>query len=250
MKKKLIEVALPLEAINRGCEEDKNRKTGHIRNLHKWFAPMPLPLWRAMLFAAIVEDPSESLPEDQAEQERERLTRLIERLSQFEAYKDEALLSDVRSEVARAVGSNPPTVVDPFCGGGSTALEAQRLGLVTRASDLNPVPVLITTVLCRVPGLFGGLPPIGSTRNDSLNLTEAPLRLSGFKADVEHYAARVRELAWQRLEEHPVQPEAMQRQGFVQPFRQTAGRGLVPVSSSSRWSVSSAPSASVYVGRL
>ena len=202
MKKKLIEVALPLEAINRGCVEDKNRKTGHIRNLHKWFAPMPLPLWRAMLFAAIVEDPSESLPEDQAEQERERLTRLIERLSQFEAYKDEALLSDVRSEVARAVGSNPPTVVDPFCGGGSTALEAQRLGLVTRASDLNPVPVLITTVLCRVPGLFGGLPPIGSTRNDSLNLTEAPLRLSGFKADVEHYAARVRELAWQRLEEH------------------------------------------------
>ncbi len=56
-RKKLIEVALPLDAINRGCEEDKNRKTGHIRNLHKWFAPMPLPAWRAMLLASIIDDP-------------------------------------------------------------------------------------------------------------------------------------------------------------------------------------------------
>src|SRR5437879_1359293 len=124
VRKKLIEVALPLEAINRGCEDDKNRKTGHIRNLHKWFAPMPLPSWRAMLFASIVDDPGEYLSEKEADRERQRLLRLVERLSVFEAHKDQSLLAEVRSEIAKAVGSNPPTVVDPFCGGGSTLLEA------------------------------------------------------------------------------------------------------------------------------
>jgi putative DNA methylase len=82
-KKKLIEVALPLEAINKGCEEDKNRKTGHIRNLHKWFAPMPLPSWRAMLFAALVDEPDNS----DGGKEKSRLFGIIERLSRFDAYK-------------------------------------------------------------------------------------------------------------------------------------------------------------------
>src|SRR5436309_1746754 len=87
-RKKLIEVALPLDAVNRGCEEDKNRKTGHIRNLHKWFAPMPLPSWRAMLFAALVDDPAEHLPEELAEAERDRLLDLVARLSSFDSHKD------------------------------------------------------------------------------------------------------------------------------------------------------------------
>src|SRR2546425_147827 len=98
MKKKLIEVALPLGAINRGCEEDKNRKTGHIRNLHKWFAPMPLPSWRAMLFAALVDDPGEFLPKKEAERERERLMHLVERLALFDAYKDADVLAQAREE--------------------------------------------------------------------------------------------------------------------------------------------------------
>lgn len=72
-KRKLIEVALPLDAINAACKADKDRVTGTIRNLHKWFAPMPLPAWRALLFAALVDDPGE-------EAERDRLLRLIERL--------------------------------------------------------------------------------------------------------------------------------------------------------------------------
>jgi hypothetical protein len=83
-KQKLIEVALPLDAINRGCEEDKNRKTGHIRNLHKWFAPMPLPSWRAMLFAAIVDDPGDHADANgTCVAERARLLALVERLSAF-----------------------------------------------------------------------------------------------------------------------------------------------------------------------
>lgn len=199
-RKKLIEVALPLVAINRGCEEDKNRKTGHIRNLHKWFAPMPLPSWRAMLFATLVDDPGEYLPEKEAERERERLMELVERLSKFDAYKDRSLLADIRREIANAVGSAAPTVVDPFCGGGSTVLEAQRLGLATRASDLNPVPVLITTVLCRIPPLFGNKRPVSGSNGNAL-IGES-FGLDGLKVDVTHYAARIRELAWKALEKY------------------------------------------------
>ncbi len=199
-KKKLIEVAFPLQAINRGCEEDKNRKTGHIRNLHKWFAPMPLPSWRAMLFAALVDDPGEYLPEKEAELERGRLMQLVERLSRFDAHKDRNLLSDARDEVTKAVGAVPPTVVDPFCGGGSTLLEAQRLGLATRASDLNPVQVLITTVLCRIPALFSNRGPVSPTYDATL--PSQSLGVQALKTDVTHYAARVRELAWKALEKY------------------------------------------------
>lgn len=199
-KKKLIEVALPLDAVNRGCEEDKNRKTGHIRNLHKWFAPMPLPSWRAMIFAAVVDDPGEYLPEETAEAERDRLLDLVARLSSFDAHKDHALIEQARAEIARAVGSEGVTVVDPFCGGGSTLVEAQRLGLASRASDLNPVPVLITTVLCRVPGLFANRAAVGPVVNR--DLVREHSGLAAFKADVAYYASKVRELAYGVLEKH------------------------------------------------
>src|SRR5947207_15075274 len=99
IRRKLIEVALPLDAINRGCEEDKNRKTGHIRNLHKWFAPMPLPAWRAMIFASLVDDPSEHLPDEAAAQERLRLFGIVERLSAFDGYKDESLIATARRDI-------------------------------------------------------------------------------------------------------------------------------------------------------
>ena len=196
-KKKLIEVALPLQAVNRGCEEDKNRKTGHIRNLHKWFAPMPLPSWRAMLFASLVDDPGESLPKKEADRERAKLLQLIERLSTFEAHNDDLLLGEVRQEIWKAVGAAPPVIVDPFCGGGSTILEAQRLGLATQASDLNPVPVLITTVLCRIPSLFRNQGPI--SRSDSPGLLGGLTGLHGLKTDVVHYANRLRQLAFSSL---------------------------------------------------
>jgi putative DNA methylase len=196
-RKKLIEVALPLETINRGCVDDKNRKTGHIRNLHKWFAPMPLPAWRAMLFATLIDDPGEHLQYPEAALERERLFRLIERLSSFDAYKDAGLLDDVRAEIARATSPTVPTVVDPFCGGGSTVLEAQRLGLPTLASDLNPVPVVITTVLCRVPALFGNRSPVNPLANKKL--LEGNSGIEGFKTDVTLYARRVCDLARARL---------------------------------------------------
>ncbi|MGH8065571.1 MAG: DUF1156 domain-containing protein [Candidatus Entotheonellia bacterium] len=138
-RRKLIEVALPLEAINRACIEDKNRKTGHIRNLHKWFAPMPLPAWRAVLFASLIDDPGNELPDNEAERERHRLFQLIERLVPFEAINDQQTIAEAKAAIQRCLGNNLPTIADPFCGGGSTVVEAQQLGLPSFASDLNPL---------------------------------------------------------------------------------------------------------------
>jgi hypothetical protein len=102
-RKKLIEVALPLEAINRACIEDKNRKTGHIRNLHKWFAPMPLPAWRAVLFASLIDDPGNELPDNEAERERHRLFQIIERLLPFEAINDQQTIADARAAIQQCL---------------------------------------------------------------------------------------------------------------------------------------------------
>ena len=115
MKKKLIEVALPLDAINSGCEEDKNRKTGHIRNLHKWFAPMPLPAWRAILLASVIHDPGNELPPDLAADERQRLFRLIAAVAPLDAFEKRQILDEARAAVVAATCGHLPTVVDPFC---------------------------------------------------------------------------------------------------------------------------------------
>jgi putative DNA methylase len=153
-----------------------------------------------MIFASLIDDPGEHLPEQEAQHERERLMQLIERLSMFEAYKDRNLLADVRAEINKVVGSEPPTIVDPFCGGGSTLLEAQRLGLNTSASDLNPIPVLITTVLCRIPPLFKNGRPVNPERDHGL--MDDHSGLGGLKADIIYYASQVRELARPVLASH------------------------------------------------
>lgn len=197
-RRKLIEVALPLEAINAACVEDKNRKTGHIRNIHKWFAPMPLPAWRAMLVASLVDDPSNDLPEPAAAEKRVELFDLIRRIAPLDAHRDAALMAEVRDSITKACGGKTPTIVDPFCGGGSTIVEAQRLGLRSIASDLNPIPVLITTALCRAPQLFHGRPPVSP---------DAPSRTEwggaeGLLADVRAYARAARARAWTELASH------------------------------------------------
>lgn len=197
-RKKLIEVALPLAAINAACVEDKNRKTGHIRNLHKWFAPMPLPAWRAMLFASLVDDPSNDLDEAKAAVERARLFDILARICPLDAHRDAEALSKARAAIRASVGDPLPTVLDPFCGGGSTVLEAQRLGLPTIASDLNPVPVLITTTLCRVVPLFTNCQPVNSAAGEQTG-TVPRAGIEGLLEDIRHYAAVVKERAWKRL---------------------------------------------------
>jgi putative DNA methylase len=154
IRRKLIEVALPLEAINAASAREKSIRHGHPSTLHLWWARRPLAACRAVLFAQIVDDPStwpERFPsEDEQKAERGRLHKLIERLVPWEASNDEVVLNEARFEIARSIawsrGEEPPPaetpkavgqylldhappVYDPFCGGGSIPLEAQRLGL-------------------------------------------------------------------------------------------------------------------------
>jgi putative DNA methylase len=196
-RKKLIEVALPLEAINRACIEDKNRKTGHIRNLHKWFAPMPLPAWRAVLFASLIDDPGNELPDNEAERERHRLFQIIERLLPFEAINDQQTIADARAAIQQCLGNNLPTIADPFCGGGSTVVEAQRLGLPSFASDLNPLAVLITTMLTVIPARVVGCTPVNPQDREQNLLSQGGLE--GFTADVRYYAEKIEQVARKRI---------------------------------------------------
>src|SRR5438270_11989072 len=150
MRKKLIEVALPLEAINVASAREKSIRHGHPSTLHLWWARRPLAACRAVLFAQLVDDPSsvpEEFPTDEAQDaERQRLFRVIERLVVWENSNDAATLNSAAAEIRRWSDELPP-LLDPFCGGGSIPLEAHRLGLQVFAADLNPVAVLITKAL-------------------------------------------------------------------------------------------------------
>jgi putative DNA methylase len=190
--RKLIEVGLPLEEINAACKAYKDRKVGTIRNLHKWFAAMPLPAWRALLFAALVDAPED----DNA---RIYLLDLIKRLVANGAdLPDESDMHEARMALERQFPDGPPMVLDPFCGGGSTLVEAQRLGLSTLGTDLNPVPVLITRALTELlPKVQKGKPVHPPMPGDSLFDPETSHSgpFSGFIEDVRFYAQVVQDSA-------------------------------------------------------
>ena len=133
MGKKLIEVSpfLPLDAISVASRADKDKKTGTIKNVHKWFAPMPTPALRALIFAAAAD-----APED--DDERGRLMDLVKRLVRANGNApDVATLAEAHDAIRASNGGELPTIFDPFCGGGSTLIEAQRLGLPAIASTLR-----------------------------------------------------------------------------------------------------------------
>src|SRR5438045_2569901 len=157
-RKKLIEVALPLDAINKASAREKSIRRGHPSTLHLWWSRKPLATCRAVLFASIVDDPSsdsDRFPTEEAQHtERQRLFRIIEELVKWENTTNEAVLNSARFEILQATNGEPPPVLDPFCGGGSIPLEAQRLGLAAHGNDLNPVAVLITKALIDIPSRF------------------------------------------------------------------------------------------------
>lgn len=178
--KKLIEVALPLEEINKASAREKSIRHGHPSTLHLWWARRPLAACRAVLFSSLVDDPGEYIEDEaKAHAERERLFDLITKLVQWENSNNETVLDEARLEIARSVARNlnvdlpigkeavreflatkAPPVLDPFAGGGSIPLEAQRLGLRAYASDLNPVAVLINKALIEIPPRFANMPPV------------------------------------------------------------------------------------------
>lgn len=200
-KRKLIEVALPLEVINRESAREKSIRHGHPSTLHLWWARRPLAAARAVLFAQLVDDPSSlpgQFPTEEAQRvERERLHGIIERLVVWENVRDERLLAEAHAEIMKSCDGNPPAILDPFAGGGTIPLEAQRLGLEAHASDLNPVAVLINKALIEIPPKFRDQKPVFP------GLAESEVRdwrgPEGLAADVRAYGAWMRDQAQERI---------------------------------------------------
>ncbi len=259
-RKKLIEVALPLEKINVAAAREKSIRHGHPSTLHLWWARRPLAACRAVLFASLVDDPDSdpkwrrpdgTVDEEAAGDERAKLFTLIEDLVQWENSNNPRVIEKARAEIARCVASRkletgelkkdavvfgprkgqahpkgpvsgegvtawdvvcrqaPPNVVnaflaehappvlDPFCGGGSIPLEAQRLGLVAHASDLNPVAVLITKALIEIPPKFAGRPPVNpEARKKPMAVYRGA---AGLAEDVRYYGKWMRDEAEKRI---------------------------------------------------
>ena len=200
-KRKLIEVALPLDAINRESAREKSIRRGHPSTLHLWWARRPLATARAVLFSQLVDDPSSRSDEFPTEElqrkERERLHRLIERLVVWENLNNEKLLAAAHAEIVNSTDGKLPVILDPFAGGGTIPLEAQRLGLEAHASDLNPVAVLINKALIEFPPKYRNKPPVFP------GLADSEIRqwrgVEGLAADVHQYGMWMRDEAARRL---------------------------------------------------
>ena len=221
-RKKLIEVALPLDAINTAAAREKSIRHGHPSTLHLWWARRPLAAARAVIFAQMVDDPSsrpELFPtEDAQEKERQRLFGIIEELVTWENTTNETVLQAARDEIReswwRTCGDNMddpraaelfdperlPPFHDPFAGGGSLPLEAQRLGLEAHASDLNPVAVLINKAMIEIPPKFAGRPPVNpEARANPALLGGGWTGARGLAEDVRYYGRWMREEAERRI---------------------------------------------------
>ena len=237
-KKKLIEVAIPLEAINAASAREKSIRHGHPSTLHLWWARRPLAACRAVLFAQLVDDPSEhveellkspklrkaaekelaerlakrardkeegkAIPADDkpvtledvvVELERQRLFKIIEDLVIWENSTNEEILERARAEIRRSCGGEIPPVYDPFSGGGSIPLEAQRLGLPAYGSDLNPVAVMIGKAMIEIPPKFKDQPPIHPGAKERQFYRNA----EGLAEDVKYYGEWIRQKALERI---------------------------------------------------
>lgn len=164
-KRKLIEVGIPLKEINDASAKEKRVRVGHPSMLHLWWARRPLAACRAVLFSQLVDDPSErpDLFPTQEEQDRERqeLHRLIRELIRWDNSTNSELFKKANEKIRISCGNDgPPPILDPFAGGASIPLEAQRLGLSAEGRDLNPVAVLITSALIEIPTKWAGQPPV------------------------------------------------------------------------------------------
>lgn len=220
--KKLIEVALPLDVINKACAREKSIRHGHPSTLHLWWARRPLAAARAVIFAQMVDDPSahpDLFPTEKAqEKERKRLFKIIEELVQWENTTNEEVLQKARDEIWQSWrytsaenADHPrakelfdryklPAFHDPFAGGGTLPLEAQRLGLEAYASDLNPVAVLINKAMIEIPPKFAGQLPVNPEDRKEMTLFPREWKgAQGLAEDVRYYGKWIRDEAEKRI---------------------------------------------------
>ena len=221
-RRKLIESAMPLDPINKASSREKSIRHGHPSTLHLWWSRKPLATCRAVLFAQIVDDPSSwpDLYPSEREQnaERERLFGIMQDLIVWENSNDEGVIGRARREIVCSIARNRgdelpdtygddldylqkygPVIRDPFCGGGSIVLEAQRLGFRAVGSDLNPVATVISKATCEIPGRFTGMPAIHPEARRNLVGTTMSSRAMGLAEDILHYGEWIRTKAWARI---------------------------------------------------
>ena len=223
--KKLIEVALPLDDINTAAAREKSIRHGHPSTLHLWWARRPLAVARAVLFAQLVNDPGYNrelgygVNKKEAEAKREKLFNIIRDLVQWENTNNEEVLGRAREaiweswrETCHLNRKHPearklfdpktlPAFHDPFAGGGAIPLEAQRLGLESYASDLNPVAVMINKAMIEIPPKFAGQKPVGPVPDDDKQkkLVDDWSGAKGLAEDVGRYGHWMREEAEKRI---------------------------------------------------
>ena len=251
--KKLIETVIPLEAVNAASAREKSIRHGHPSTLHLWWARRPLAAARAVLFAQMVDDPEsdpERFPTKEAqEHERDRLFVLMEDLVKWENTTNEEVLDRAREEIRRswrrtcALNAEHPRAAewfdpdrlpafhDPFAGGGALPLEAQRLGLESWASDLNPVAVLINKAMIELPPRFAGRPPVHPDARSDRELIGTPWRgARGLAEDVRRYGRWMRDEAERRIGRlYPrvtVTPEMVRERPDLRPYE---GRALTVI---------------------
>ena len=201
-RKKLIDVAIPLDVISRASAREKTIRHGHPSTLHLWWARRPLAAARAVLWASLVDDPSEHADRfptkrDQVA-ERRRLFGILERLVVWENSNDPHVLRAARVEIEASCDGELPNVVDPFCGGGTIPLEALRLGLPAFGGDLNPVAVLISKALVEIPARFSSFPPVNPAAHAGSVLATWD-RVQGLADDIGFYGNWMRERAHERI---------------------------------------------------
>lgn len=201
--KKLIEVALPLEAINAESAREKSIRHGHPSTLHLWWSRKPTATARAVIWSSLVDDPSnhpEQFPTlETQQQERERLFGILTRLVKWENSNDEGILAEAKAEIMKSTNGNPPALLDPFAGGGAIPLEAQRLGLEAHAHDLNPVAVMINKAMIEIPPKFAGRSPVNPEAQRQGAANQGWKGATGLAEDVRYYGEWMKQEAYQRI---------------------------------------------------
>jgi len=202
-KKKLIEVALPLEAINNASAREKSIRHGHPSTLHLWWSRKPTSTARAVIWASLVDDPSahpDKFPTEELQNaERQRLFKILEDLVIWENSTNEKVLDAAKAEILKSTDGNPPPLLDPFAGGGAIPLEAQRLGLKAYASDLNPVAVMINKAMIEIPPKFADQPPVNPEACEKFGVENKWKGATALAEDVRYYGEWMKAEAFKRI---------------------------------------------------